>query len=239
MAETRGRAGFAVFVTAAAVLVVAVVIGIVIAVNAGSAKTATPDGGDGAKPSGSIIDTKTGAITFGEASAKNEIATYIDFMCPVCNQFEKNYGTLLKDQVASKNSRVEVHPVAILDRLSNGTEYSTRSASAMYCVAEYNPEQAWPFLTAMYANQPKEQSDGLTDAKIVDIAHGVGATASGLDSCITSTRYKQYVQSMTEGLPADPSTGQAGTPTVLVNGTYIQYKDLATGDPSAITSHLK
>ncbi|HKT58020.1 MAG TPA: thioredoxin domain-containing protein [Microbacterium sp.] len=235
MAERRGS-GFAIWITAVVALVVAVVIGVVIAVDSAAKSTSTDVG---ARPSGSIINTKTGAISVGDPSAKNTVATYIDFMCPVCNAFEKHYGPTLRDQVERKTVHLQVHPVAILDRASNGTQFSSRAASAAYCVAQDSPDSVWPFITAMYADQPKEGSDGLADARIVAIAHGAGATASGLDACITSHRFVGYVQKLTESLPADPATGQAGTPTVIVNGTYIPYAKLAAGDPQAILAKLK
>ena len=56
-----------------------------------------------------------------------------------------------------------IHPIAILDRQSQGTEYSTRAANAMYCVAVADGEAAVPFMQAMFANQPEEGSTGLTD----------------------------------------------------------------------------
>lgn len=230
------RRGFAIWITAVVALVVTVVIGVVIAVDSAAKSTSA---GRGAQPSGAIVDTKSGAISLGDASAKNTVETYVDFMCPVCNAFENHYSPTLHDEVESKNVHLQVHPVAILDHASNGTEYSSRAASAAYCVAQYSPDSTWPFITAMYKAQPKEGSDGLADARIVAIAHAAGATASGLDACVTSHRFVGYVQKLTESLPADPATGQAGTPTVIVNGTYIRYGDLAAGDPRAILSHLK
>ena len=56
-------------------------------------------------------------------------------MCPVCNQFEQLYGPEIQNLVDDGTITLGIHPIAILDRLSQGTEFSTRAANAMYCVA--------------------------------------------------------------------------------------------------------
>ena len=61
--------------------------------------------------------------------------TYVDFMCPVCNQFEQAYGEAIQGLVDDGTITLNIHPISILDRASQGTEYSTRAANAMYCVA--------------------------------------------------------------------------------------------------------
>ena len=89
--------------------------------------------------------------------------TYIDFMCPICNQFEQSYGTAIQGLVDDGTITLGIHPIAILDRSSQGTKYSTRAANAMYCVAVADADAVMPFMQAMYANQPQEGSTGLTD----------------------------------------------------------------------------
>jgi protein-disulfide isomerase len=179
-------------------------------------------GGSGPVPESSIIDTETGAIAIGEG--EDTVGTYIDFMCPICNQFEQIYGDTLQSLVDDGMITLEIHPVAILDRASQGTKFSTRAASAMYCVAENDPDAALDFMTSMYANQPEENTAGLTDEAITAIAEAAGATNSA--ECIADQRYDGFVTAMTKLIPPDES-GQVGTPTVTVNGERITL----TGDP--------
>ena len=89
--------------------------------------------------------------------------TYIDFMCPVCNQFEQLYGEAIDGLVDDGTITLNIHPISILDRASQGTEYSTRAANAMYCVAAADADASVPFMQAMFANQPAEGSTGLTN----------------------------------------------------------------------------
>ncbi|MDX2376605.1 DsbA family protein [Microbacterium sp. LRZ72] len=176
----------------------------------------------GPAPDAAIVNEETGAIAVGDG--ETVVATYIDFMCPICNQFEEIYGETLNELVADDSITLEYHPVAILDNVSQGTEYSTRAANALYCVAESSPEAVTPFVQAMYANQPAEGSAGLTDEQIIEIAETAGAT--GVTECIEGGTYERYVATQTANMPAD-ETGARGTPTVLVDGERLTL----TGDP--------
>ena len=171
----------------------------------------------GEAPTAANVDFKTGAILVGEGD--NTFETYIDFMCPVCNQFEQSYGPEIAKLVDDGTITLGIHPIAILDRASQGTEYSTRSANAMYCVAVEDGTAAVPFMEAMYANQPAEGSTGLTDDQILEVASAVGV--DGIDECVTSGKYSQFVTDMTEKTPVQPGAAGIGTPTIVVNGEVI------------------
>lgn len=206
---------FAIWVSIAVIAVV-VVAGVAVVLINNSASDPGP------APEAAIVNTETGAISVGDGP--DVVATYIDFMCPICNQFEGIYAETLNSLVADGSITLEYHPVAILDRVSQGTEYSTRSANALYCVAVTSPEAVTPFISAMYANQPDEGTPGLTDEEIISIASGAGA--GDVSSCITDRTYGGFVTAQTKTIPLN-AEGQAGTPTVTFNGERI---DL-TGDP--------
>ncbi len=88
------------------------------------------------------INAETGAIEVGNGDQTMD--TYIDFMCPVCNQFEQLYGEAIDDLVDDGTITLNIHPISILDRASQGTEYSTRAANAMYCVAAADADARCP-----------------------------------------------------------------------------------------------
>ena len=217
MAE-RKMNWFAIWISVGVVVVLLVVAGIVVW---GNSQATAP----GDPPEASNIDAETGAIAVGDGA--DELATYIDFMCPVCGQFEELYGETIEGLVDDGSITLNIHPISILDRASQGTEYSTRSANAMYCVAVADPEASLPFLQAMYANQPAESTPGLTDDQILEIASGVGV--SGIDDCVNDGRYSKYVTAMTEETPVQPGAAGIGTPTVMLNGEFVEL----TGDPQA------
>lgn len=201
---------FAIWVSVAVVAVVALVIALVVWMNNAATDPGTP-------PSGSGIDQSTGAVIVG--SGDQTLDTYIDFMCPICNQFETTYGEEILDLVNDGTITLNIHPISILDRASQGTEYSTRAANAMYCVAEADPDAAVPFMQAMFAGQPAENSTGLTDDEILAIAKSAGVT--GIDSCVTGGDYTSFVAAMTEKTPIAPGSSGIGTPTIAINGEVI------------------
>ncbi|PZU49076.1 MAG: protein-disulfide isomerase [Microbacterium sp.] len=216
MAAAAGRQNwFAIWVSVAVVAVVAVVVALVVWMNSAATDPGTP-------PSGSGIDQTTGAVIVG--SGEQTLDTYIDFMCPICNQFESTFGDEILDLVNDGTITLNIHPIAILDSRSQGTKFSTRAANAMYCVAEADPDAAVPFMQAMYENQPEEGSSGLTDAQILDIAKGVGVT--GIDSCVTDGTYTSFVTAMTQKTPIQPGQQGIATPTIAVNGETLSNSSL-------------
>lgn len=216
-APARKTNWFAIWVSVAVVVLLVAVAGLVVWMN----NTATaPEPVN--TPDAAVINQETGAITVGDGAGTMD--TYIDFMCPVCNQFEQAYGEAIQSLVDDGTITLNIHPISILDRASQGTEYSTRAASAMYCVAAADGSAAVPFMQAMYANQPAEGSTGLTDEQILAIAAGVGVT--GIDSCVNDGTYKGYVTAMTEKTPVAPSAQGIGTPTIAINGQVIDNSSL-------------
>ncbi|MCC4908207.1 thioredoxin domain-containing protein [Microbacterium sp. cx-59] len=216
MAAAKGKTNwFAIWISVAAVVVVVAVGALVVFMN-------NVASGPGEVPEASNVDQSSGAISFGTGT--DTVDTYIDFMCPYCNQFEQTEGDEIQKLVASGDVTLNVYPVSILDRLSQGTEYSSRAASAMYSVAVADPANSYAFLQALYANQPAENSAGLTDEQIVQIARDAGVDVTPeLEESITSHEYLQFAKS--RELPE----GSTGTPTLVVNGTIVP----VTYDPQA------
>lgn len=153
-----------------------------------------------------------------------QIEIYQDYMCPVCGTFDQTNRATLEQLLSTGAATVEVHPISILDRLSLGTKFSTRSASAAACVAEFAPDQFWDFNSAMFDGQPAEQTAGLSNAEIIGIVESVGIdTSGGLADCINEARFSSWAEAATVRAGTQPLPGTDGvvadrTPTVLVNG---------------------
>ena len=203
---------FAIWVSVAVVVALVLVAVLVVSLN-NSAENPEP----GPSPSAANIDTETGAILVGDGD--DRLDTFIDFMCPVCNQFEQVYGAEIEGLVDDGTITLGIHPISILDSRSQGTEFSTRAANAMYCVAAADGAAALPFMNAMFQNQPAEGTSGLTDDQILAIATASGVT--GIDACVNDGEYSDYVTAMTQETPVAPGAGGIGTPTIAVNGEVI------------------
>lgn len=214
---------FAIWVSVAVVAVLVVIAGLVVWMNAAA-------DAPGEAPQGSIVNSDTGAISFG--SGTHTMDTYIDFQCPICNQFEQTFGGEIQSLVDDGSITLNVHPISILDRYSSGTQYSSRAASAMYAVATADPDKAIAFMQALFANQPEENGTGLTDDQIISIAQSSGVDVTDdLRKAITSGRYIDFVQSLTEKTPIQPGQQGIATPTVAINGQVIANSSLPS-DPA-------
>ncbi|MDO9496701.1 MAG: DsbA family protein [Nocardioides sp.] len=170
--------------------------------------------------------TSSGAIPVGEADAPVTVEIYYDYMCPACGAFEAANSAELERLIDAGVARVELRPISFLDEQSNGTEYSTRAANAMATVADAAPDSAWDFHNALYADQPQEGSEGLTDEQIGEIAADVGVGSDVVDRFEDGT-YSSWVASVTE---LAFSSGVEGTPTVKVDGEEFE-GDLYTEGP--------
>lgn len=185
--------------------------------------------GEGATPTGSAIEAETGAIVVGEGA--DEVDLWMDFYCPHCQDFEDQYGPTMSELVDAGAITLRVHPVALASlNAASGTEFSARAASAMYCVADEGGQAAYDFMAAVAATHPTGQ--GLSNDELAQFAADAGAP--GAAECIEDETYTDFVKSQAQELPESPE-GSAGTPTLIVNGEYVQI----TGDITAdLTSRL-
>ena len=105
-----------------------------------------------------------------------DIKLYVDYLCPNCGTFEKKNGDQLRAWVKSGAATIEIHPIAVLTTKSAGTQYSLRAANAAACVAEFSPDHFFDFNDALFVDQPKEGTAGLTDPQIEARASNAGVT---------------------------------------------------------------
>jgi protein-disulfide isomerase len=168
------------------------------------------------------------------------IVTYLDYGCPYCNQFETTNAAQITELVAAGYATLEVHPISILDRAFGDSEYPTRAANAMACVAAEEPNAFLDASAALFAGQPAEGTEGLTDDEIRDILDSAGALNDEISACIGDRRYEGWVVAATDRATSDPDlanpeSGGFGTPTILVNG--VRYTG-ALDDPQAFAAFV-
>ncbi|XAS68397.1 DsbA family protein [Micrococcaceae bacterium Sec5.7] len=147
-----------------------------------------------------------------EAGKPVKVVLYIDFICPVCKDFETKYNeTMTKLRNEGKIS-VEYRPLGFLDSRST-TNYSSRAANAAACVVNESPEKYSDFVNALFDKQPAEGSAGLSDNELKKMATDVGA--KNTDTCVDEKTYRPYVKYATQQASV---VGVTGTPTVFVEG---------------------
>jgi len=238
-------------------LIAVVVIVVLIIVNSTRPTTATADGPLNMQSDGALITAQSGAITTVTTDAILEgeepvatapvaddgvadIVVYLDYLCPFCGDFEATNGSQIEALVADGSATLEIHPISILDGASQNTEYSTRSANAVACVANFDPNNVLAVNTALFANQPKENTTALDDAELTSLVAGAGADSDEIAQCITDGTFRDWVSDATDRaldgpLPNTDVAKVAGTPTVLVDGA--QYGG-ALDDPDAFAAFV-
>jgi protein-disulfide isomerase len=179
---------------------------------------------------GGKVVAKTGAARTGSdpvATTWNDdldhYVTYVDWSCSNCKAFEAQYSDELLKQVAAGKATLEVHNVAILDRLYQQTKYSSRVNTAAVCIADSAPQSFLDAQAAMFAAQPSEQSTGLTNTQIVSTLKDAGVDPPGLASCLDSGRFTPWLTAATTRAAGDqdlivPGSQGFGTPAIVLNG---------------------
>ncbi|WP_166982861.1 DsbA family protein [Paramicrobacterium fandaimingii] len=234
-------------------LVILAVVAIVVVVIVTSMKPATAAAGPKNMISDGILFTSEGGqptpvetpameegasptpTDYSQYSDAANVVVYLDYMCPYCGQFEQANGEMLNQLTASGDITLEIHPIAFLNNLSQGTEYSTRSANAMAAVANYQPEAFLDANTALFANQPAENSEGLTDDEIWSTLQSAGVTDENVKKAMDNEEFSKWVgevtdRAMDENLPyLDEPAPLSGTPTVIINGALYEGSITDTG----------
>ena len=212
-AKERRAQGRNRFLIVVGVLVVAVLVGFAVKYIADSGGGQLYDAGKLTAPSvadasGGILVNQDGSVGGTAPAGSVRVDVYTDVLCPICHQFE----TINADTINTlrKNGTIAVyyHPVSILDRSSSGTHYSTRAAAALATVAEYDGAHFAAFSSALFDNQPAENSSGLSNATIAQVATGVGVPAAVVAK-FKDGEFTRWVTAATETASKD---GLQGTP---------------------------
>jgi protein-disulfide isomerase len=159
---------------------------------------------------------------------------YVDYQCPVCAAFERQFGAQVTQMADTNQVRLIVHTLSFLDdNLRNDS--SSRAANAAACASDQG--RFLPYHNAVFAGQPAQEGAGYTDADLKAFAATAGLNGSALDSwqkCYDSRKHNQYVESVQTQSEKD---GITGTPTIKINGRQLSLSKLT--DPQALTDAVK
>lgn len=207
-AEARSRRNRNIILGITLVVVIGLFVAILVAWQSASRESAL----NAAGPAGL---TDRGGILLGEETAPVTVTVMSDFLCPACATFERENAAQLDQLTAAGTLQVEYVPVSILDRNSGGTRYSTRAASAAFCVAATDKDTYPAFQERMFANQP---SESMSSQDIATLAAEAGVSQAGQD-CITADTYTAYATKVTEDASA---AGMRGTPTIYIDDEQVE-----------------
>lgn len=104
--------------------------------------------------------------------------------------------------------------------MSQGTAYSSRAFAALTCQATLNPDNLLGYQAALFANQPAENTEGLTETELAALVDNPVDIAGGLTAgdCLALSQANTE-QALYGSITNLAITRIQGTPTVLVNGS--------------------
>jgi protein-disulfide isomerase len=180
--------------------------------------SATPSASASASP---VAITNGRPIPLGSAAAPVTITLYEDFHCPLCGQFEEQFGPTITQAQESGAARVELYPMSFID------EGSVTAANAMACAAEAGFGQA--YYLGLFANQNLQWSD----PQLIELASKVGGSPSEtFKTCVNRRAHADWVTSINA---AADTNGVQQTPTMLINGKEV---DIATLTPDSLKAMI-
>ena len=175
-----------------------------------------------------VLDPATATVLVGKPNAPTTIDVYEDFLCPVCGRFETAYSPAIDQQLQAGTVQVRYHMLDLLDDRSTPSGYSTMAANTALAVVAAAPGQFVDFHASLYAKQPEENGPGWTQAQLSDLAARLHVSGPAFDGVVDGDSYAAKIQANLAAAEADPALQQQGgfgTPTVVANGTVVNWQD--------------
>lgn len=145
---------------------------------------------------------------WGPADAPVKIEEYLDYQCPACGSYNRNYEAGVIEAFANTGKvRYEVHSMSFI-----GQE-SVDAAQAALCATDQ--DKFWQMHNTIFNNQVGENEGAFTKDRLKSIAATAGLDTNTFNTCLDSGKYADKVaQERTEG----ENRGVNQTPTFFVNG---------------------
>jgi protein-disulfide isomerase len=163
------------------------------------------------KEAPSPADPPPGVAASG-AGEPVQVVAYVDVNCVHCANFERTHAEQVQTWLDEGAITFEYRNVAYLDGNSQ-TEYSSRGAAALACVADTSPRAYWDFSVALFGNFANGE---LSDGELADMAATAGA--GDISACLEENTFRPWVKF---GTQAAETYGVGGTPTVFVDGEEV------------------
>ncbi|MCL5998454.1 MAG: DsbA family protein, partial [Chloroflexi bacterium] len=151
--------------------------------------------------------TEANARAWGPADAPIKIEEYLDYQCPSCGVYARNYEPGVVEAFAQTGKvRYEIHSMSFI-----GQE-SIDATQATLCALDQG--KFWEMHNTIFANQNGENQGAFTKARLKDMAAKIGLDTGTFNTCLDSDKYAQQVaQERDEG----EKRGVNQTPSFFVN----------------------
>jgi protein-disulfide isomerase len=216
-----------------AVLVLGIIAVGVIGSRSGSNSDTTGVVADAAVPK-SVFTSGDNAwgVPYNTKAGAPVLAIWEDFGCPVCGQFEAQYGAELQKLADAGTIQLIHRPTTFIEKnypKSPNPDSSTRATNAYGCAVDAGKGEKYHSI--VFQNQPATEGDGWTDDQLIAFGTQAGITgdaAGTFSSCVTDQKYKQWtVNSYT----VFRDSAVPGTPALFLNNKEVPsdaYKTIDT-----------
>jgi protein-disulfide isomerase len=192
--------------------VIGVVAAIVLIVGGGFLVTSLRDTSEDVAADAPAVGSAHG-VTIGPESAANKVVVYVDFLCPVCGEFEKQTSTELAALADEGKVQVEYRPFVLL---ADFGPYSALATQVFAVVLDQSgPEIAKEFLDVLFENQPSEAGPFPSVEEVVELSGEAGADTAAVQAAVDNGEGEDWTNDATQ---AAQDLGVKGTPTVILNG---------------------
>lgn len=208
-AKTKRLRQFGIIGTVLAVIVVAVVVGVLVTSGSSSKYAAATDAPKGTVGANSLV------IPVGADAAPSTLTVYEDPRCPACGEFEKEFHATVNQLLSQGKLKIQYHVVSFIDRHDQGSG-SKNAANALACAQ--NVGAFHNFHDVVYANQPDETDDAWADkSALITLGKQVPALNNpAFASCVNGNTFGSWVTAVQTDFD---KSGYSSTPTILLNGT--------------------
>lgn len=212
---------------AIAVIIAVIVLGLVL----NRRETAVQAPGYGASTQ-SVATESNGVVTVAKPGTTPAVSIdiYADALCPICGEFERQFGQQINEAVDNGSLAVNYHMLDFLSPKSPSGDYSTRAAAALTCVAQHGGSQPGlylGYLSALFSadHQPAESgSADLTNDQLAQLATTSGAPPAAADCISAGANVAAAAAAAATSMAtlSQVTGGQVATPTVVHDGAPVQ-----------------
>lgn len=175
-------------------------------------RPAEPELGEPRDPNGL---TGEFGIVWGDADAPETLTLYEDFQCPACKIFNDSFGADLATAVEDGKTNIDFRMVSFLDDASRN-EFSSRALNASLAVLDTQDVDAWyEFYTLVYANQPREGTEGQSDDELIEWAVEAGADEDEVRPLVEGRVFREWIERATDDMGEQ---GVKSTPGAVIDG---------------------
>jgi len=163
------------------------------------------------------FNVKVDGVHLGDPSAPVKVDVYEDFRCSACRTYTQNIEPqVIKNYVETGKVFYTFHSFIVIDG-HDGSDASLRSANAAMCASEQN--RFWDYHDTLYANQITEDASLFTDARLTTMAENLKLDMTAFNQCYQAKKFASQIQ---QDIAQAITLKVTGTPSVFVNGTYVQ-----------------